>query len=121
MRLKFPVSRISTALISCSLGAFGLAVNTYAQNSEMALEEVIVTAQKREQNVQDVAIAVTAFSGSEVAPGGIQQFGDIAVRTPGFYMTQFNLGEPQLYVRGIGNSNDSAGGDPAVGVFIAEV
>ena len=43
------------------------------------------------------------------------------MRTPGLQMNEFNIGEPQLYIRGIGNSSDSAGSDPAVGIFIDEV
>lgn len=109
----------SRTLLACPLALIGLSLNSHAQ--QPVLEEVIVTAQKREQNIQDVAIAVSAFAGDQVNAANIQQFEDIAVRTPGLNMTQFNIGEPQLYIRGIGNSNDSAGGDPAVGIFIDEV
>jgi iron complex outermembrane receptor protein len=92
-----------------------------ADNANYMLEEVTVTAQRREQSLQEVPVSVTAISGDRVQEGGIMNIADVAVETPNFTMTQFNIGEPQYYLRGIGNSNDSAGSDPAVGVFIDDV
>ena len=85
------------------------------------LEEVIVTAQKRAQSLQDVPVSVSAIGGDMVSPGGITGVGDIALTTPNFSITQFNIGEPQYTIRGIGNSADSAGSDPAVATFVDEV
>lgn len=92
-----------------------------ADSANYMLEEVTVTAQRREQSLQEVPVSVTAISGDRVQEGGIMNVGDVAAETPNFTMTQFNIGEPQYYLRGIGNSNDSAGSDPAVGVFIDDV
>jgi iron complex outermembrane receptor protein len=86
-----------------------------------ALEEVIVTAQKREQSLQEVPVSVSAISGDLIKEGGITGVSDVAVQTPNFSMTQFNIGEPQYFIRGIGNSADSAASDPAVATFIDEV
>ncbi len=119
MTIPFQRSPMKKALLACQLGLLGISLGAQAQ--QPVLEEVIVTAQKREQNLQDVAIAVTAFSGDQVSAANISQLGDVAVRTPGLQMNEFNIGEPQLYIRGIGNSSDSAGSDPAVGIFIDEV
>lgn len=44
--------------------------------------------------------------------------GDIAMETPNLTFTQFNIAEPQLYLRGVGSSSDSAGSDPTVSMFI---
>lgn len=96
-----------------------LALNPLVQ--AQMLEEVIVTAQKRTQSLQDVPVSVSAIGGDLVNPGGITGVGDIAVTTPNFTMTQFNIGEPQYFIRGIGNSADSAGSDPAVATFVDEV
>ena len=92
-----------------------------ADGANYMLEEVTVTAQRREQSLQEVPVSVTAISGDRVQEGGIMNVADVAAETPNFTMTQFNIGEPQYYLRGIGNSNDSAGSDPAVGVFIDDV
>jgi iron complex outermembrane recepter protein len=95
-----------------------LALPMFAQAQ---LEEVIVTAQKRAESLQDVPVSVSAISGDLIKEGGITGIGDVAVQTPNFTMTQFNIGEPQYYIRGIGNSADSAGSDPAVATFVDEV
>ena len=96
------------------------AVDLAAQD-EFALEEIIVTAQKREQSLQEVPVSVTAISGEDITEGGITGMQDVAMETPNFTMTQFNIGEPQYFIRGIGTTLDSAGADPAVATFIDEV
>jgi len=91
------------------------------QDASATLDEVIVTAQRREQSLQDVPIAITAFNAETLertAATGIQ---DIAAKAPGVTLTQFNIGEPQLYIRGVGSSSDSAASDPSIGVSIDEV
>jgi iron complex outermembrane receptor protein len=98
-----------------------LAMTALQAQQAGVLEEVIVTAQKREQSLQEVPISVTAISGAEIREGRITGLSDVALETPNFTMTQFNIGEPQYYIRGIGNSLDSAGSDPAVATFIDEV
>ncbi len=100
------------AILTASTGA-------WAENNW--IEEVIVTAERRAENLQDVPMSVSAYSGDLVSEAGIKSMEDIAIRTPNFKMTSFNIAEPQMYIRGIGNTNDSAGADPAVAVFIDEV
>jgi len=85
------------------------------------LEEVLVTAEKRTQSINDVPLSVAALAGSDIEVGKISSLNDVAFRTPGLTFNQFNVGEPRIYIRGIGNSSDSAASDPAVGVFLDEV
>lgn len=66
-------------------------------------------------------MSVTAFTEDMVSEAGIKAMEDIAIRTPNFKMTSFNVSEPQLYIRGIGSTNDSGGSDPSVAVFIDDV
>ncbi len=89
--------------------------------SQPQLEEVIVTAEKRSQSIQDVPLSVASFDGDGIEVGKIEGLNDIAYRTPGVNFNQFNLGEPRIYIRGIGSNSDSAASDPAVGVFLDEV
>lgn len=97
-----------------------VAVDVQAQE-QLALEEITVTAQRREQSLQDVPVSVTAITGDQIGEGGITGVMDVAMETPNFTMTQFNIGEPQYFIRGIGTTLDSAGADPAVATFIDEV
>jgi len=98
-----------------------LATGIVSAQDSTALEEILVTAQKREQSLQDVPLSVTAISGDDIVEGGITSFLDVAMETPNFTMTLYNIGEPQYFIRGIGTTLDSAGADPAVATFIDEV
>ncbi|NNC77843.1 MAG: TonB-dependent receptor [Woeseiaceae bacterium] len=89
--------------------------------NEAVLDEIMVTAQRRVQNLQHVPVSVTAITGDRIREDGITSIRDIALETPNFTFTQFNVGEPEYFIRGIGNTNDSAGADPAVGTFIDDV
>jgi iron complex outermembrane receptor protein len=85
------------------------------------LEEVVVTAEKRSQSIQDVPLSVAAIGGNDIRVGKVTGLNDIAMKVPGVAFNQFNVGEPRIYIRGIGNSSDSAASDQAVGVFLDEV
>jgi iron complex outermembrane receptor protein len=85
------------------------------------LEEVVVTAERRSQSIQDVPLSVAAIGGDDITVGKISDLNDIAFAVPGVSFNQFNVGEPRFYRRGIGNSSDSAASDQAVGVFLDEV
>ena len=103
------------------LSALAVAVPQVAFSQSSALEEVIVTAERRAQDAQDVPIALTIIGGSEISPSGISSISDVALKTPNLTFTQFNIGEPQLFLRGLGTTIDSAGADPTVSVFIDDV
>lgn len=105
--------------------AAGLAAPAMAQSAQseaaVTVGDVVVTAQRREQSLQDVPIAITAFNAEALertAATGIQ---DVAGKAPGVTLTQFNIGEPQIFIRGVGTSSDSAASDPSIGVSIDEV
>ncbi|WP_317929464.1 TonB-dependent receptor [Halioxenophilus sp. WMMB6] len=104
--------------IQALVGAIGIAL--CAQNAlSQSLEEVVVTAQKRAQDMQDVPIAVTAMNAEMLKEAGITNVNDVAVRTPGFSMGEFNPTQPQLYIRGIGSNGDgAANGEQSVAMFV---
>jgi iron complex outermembrane receptor protein len=110
---------IALSLAGLAASAIIQTPQVYAQAS--ALEEVIVTANRREESLQSVAMAVSAFSEDMMRDQGIVDLKGITERTPGFTMGTFNPGQPQLYIRGIGSNEDGAGGDQSVIVFIDEV
>ena len=82
------------------------------------LDEIIVTAQKRAESLQDVPIAISAFDSEMLRGAGIERLEDIGMRTPGLTMGRFNAVQPQIFIRGIGSTDQSASGDSSVGVFI---
>lgn len=99
---------------SCLFLAGTLAPNA----SHAVLEEVIVTAQKREENVQTIPIAVTAMSEEMLRNGSMLTMDDISRQVPGFTVTSYNPVTPQPFIRGVGSSPSDAGSDASVGVFI---
>lgn len=81
------------------------------------LEEVVVTAQKRSENAQDVPIAISAFSEEKLDAFGIQSTADLPSITPGLTITGsagFNL----IYLRGIGTSAFIPSFDPSVATYV---
>lgn len=85
------------------------------------LDEIVVTAQKRAENLQDVPVAVTAFSSSAVERLMIQDFGDLSVKIPGFSVNSFSKTRVNPSLRGGSSSLNSAGAEQAVGLFIDDV
>ncbi|MCC5886724.1 MAG: TonB-dependent receptor [Gammaproteobacteria bacterium] len=92
-----------------------------AQQSRLQIDEVVVTAQRRAESMQTVAIAVSAFSEEELASRRIDGLGSLASRTPGFAIGEFMPSQPQVYIRGIGSNDDGPGADPSTAVFLDEV
>jgi len=115
MTRQHPIARTLSALALAPLATATLVA------AQPQLEEVLVTAERRTQSINDVPLSVVALSGSDIEVGKISNLNDVAFRTPGLTFNQFNVGEPRIYIRGIGNSSDSAASDPAVGVFLDEV
>lgn len=98
----------------------GVAMAQEAAPSE-ALEEIIVTAQRRSERLQDVPVTVTAFSAEEIDQARLRQIDDIASRTPGLNFDAFPASQPRITIRGIGSSDRGAAGDPSSAVFLDEV
>ena len=86
--------------------------------AQSVLDEIIVTAQKREQNVQDVAIAITAISGDQLKAKGIDSPSDLQFSVPGLTLGATITGGAQVTMRGIGAENLTPGGDPGVPLHI---
>ena len=83
------------------------------------LEEIIVTAQKREQNIQDVGIAITAFSGEQMRQLGYTNAQQITALAPGVHTVQPN-GEANyaLAIRGAANSDFVANQESPVSLYV---
>ncbi|HMD72880.1 MAG TPA: TonB-dependent receptor plug domain-containing protein, partial [Steroidobacteraceae bacterium] len=82
----------------------GLAADT---PSQPALTEIVVTAQKREQNLQDVPISVMAISGQQLKDAGITDIKNLTVLTPGMTTTSTTSENvTTVRIRGIGTVGD---------------
>jgi iron complex outermembrane recepter protein len=81
------------------------------------VEEIVVTAQKREENLQDVPIMINAFSGEKLDAFGIQNTADLQRITPGLSYT-YTYGYSVIYMRGVGTDAFLPNADPSVATYI---
>jgi len=87
------------------------------------LEEITVTAQKREQQLSDVGISVTAFSGTQIKELGMTNTVDVVTMTPGLQYTVPNAEGSQInfFLRGVGLNEVSDFNENPVAVYVDEV
>ncbi|MFZ8964969.1 MAG: TonB-dependent receptor [Steroidobacteraceae bacterium] len=105
-------SAISAVLCGVSCGAL----------AQTVLDEVVVTAQKREQGANDVGITLNAFTGEELAERGVQTAEDIALYTPGLMVNETAAtGVPLYTIRGVGFQDYSTAASSTVGLYFDEV
>ncbi len=92
-------------------------------DSRFQLEEVVVTAQKREESLQDAPISISAFSQEALTQQGISSIDDLQGKVPSLNMTPFPTQNTslRLFIRGVGASDIQVTQDPAVGVYIDQV
>ncbi len=87
----------------------------------MQIEEIVVTAQIRAENFQDVPVTGTVFAGDLLVENRFFEIDDIARFTPGFAASYFNNSSPNFAVRGAMNTFSQAGASKPVGIFIDDV
>jgi iron complex outermembrane receptor protein len=112
-------SRRAIYLVLALSGAFGgQAIAADASNAPV-LEEIIVTAQKRSENLQDVPISVVAISAQQAQDAGVTNIRNLAILTPGLTVTsEGNEAITTARIRGIGTVGDNPGLESSVGVNI---
>lgn len=88
-----------------------------ATQAQPMLEEVIVSAQKRDQSAQDVPIALSAFTADAIEQIGSPDFEGLQFFTPGLSVSGASGAFVSPYIRGIGTNQTSVGTDPSIGVY----
>jgi len=107
-----------TVIGACGVGLALPAITSAQSNtaSSDALEEIVVTARKRDESLHDVPVAVNAFSAAEIQSAGIERPQDFIALTPNVTMVQTqNQGTSFITVRGISQARNS---EPSVAVLI---
>lgn len=118
-------AQMGAAALVASL-TFGMAPTAMAQNSggdELVLEEVIVTAQRREQALQDVPMSISAFSGEQLEYLQADNLDSIQGAVPNLNLVQGrgSNSSVNVFIRGIGQPDALQSFDPAVGVYVDDV
>ena len=94
---------------------------TDESEADHAYGDIVVTANKREQNLNDVGLSVTAISGEALAERRISSVQDIAAAVPGLKFAESGTSTPIYTLRGIGFNEESLGVYPSVSVYTDEV
>jgi len=102
------------------IGVVGYAHITLAESST-TLEEVVVTAQRTSESIQDVPIAVTALTGDMLEDKQVITVSDLQMNAPNVSFTNTNFGSNSLSIRGIGRLLTAATGDAGVSVHTNEI
>jgi len=109
---------LSRAIIaSVTLSTYGMSLHAYA---ERALEEVIVTAQKKDDTLQTVPMTVNAVTSETIAKFNLLDFKDIQSVTPGLNIAPVDTRTASVAMRGVNVLTDS-GFDPSVAIYWNEV
>ena len=89
-------------------------------NNGLALEEVIVTAQKRTESLQDAPISLLAFDSEKLEKLGVSDVGDIQSAVPNLSIAPHPANRNSLtaFIRGVGNADLQVTKDPAVGIYL---
>ncbi len=117
---KLPLLISSAAALACSSVALG----QEAESAWMGLEEIVVTAQFREQNVQDTPIAITAMSAATLEARGQVSIENIAGQAPNVSLTtggSFGGNSLTAFIRGVGQTDFNPAIEPGVGLYVDDV
>jgi len=120
------LSRSSAIFLGCSLAALVFATPAMAQNTapdqgpEQAANnaDIIVTANKREQNINDVGLSITALSADALNNKGVASSQDLARVVPALTVAAAADGTPVYTLRGVGFNSSNLGAQPTVSIYL---
>ncbi len=117
-----PIVKVNCAaallLVTAACISTSLLANT---ESAVLMEEIVVVAQKREQNLQDVGVSVTAFSGDQLRQLGFDSAIDLVAQTPGLQVSGAGGGAINSFsIRGVTQNDFAASQESPVAVYIDE-
>lgn len=127
-RLLAAVSLSSIALLQTTAWAQEASasageVSSTAEDAQDArgVQDIVVTAQKRSESVNDVPMSITAIGGDDLIRQGVNSAADLVKVVPGFNYTPSAYNAPVYTLRGIGFQEGSLAASPAVTVYVDEV
>ena len=98
-----------------------LLLTSTASLAQVALEEMVVTSQKREQNLLDVPSALQAFSGDMLEDAGVRDTNDLTRLVPDMMMSGEDVGRANIWLRGIGSTAFDTGSESSNALFVDEI
>ena len=118
-----PISTLpALAVVACTVAISPSYAADESAATAAALDEVVVTARKREESVQDVPIAMSVLGGDALSSQGITDIRTFATQVPGLvFSNHADLKTSETSIRGVRSESRSAGQDPSVGYYLDEV
>ncbi|MCH8336517.1 MAG: TonB-dependent receptor plug domain-containing protein, partial [Proteobacteria bacterium] len=96
------------ACVLLAVISFSIPNASFAQDGAIAIEEIVVTARKRAENLQDVPIAITVFTAETIRRAGIERPADFISLMPNVTIVDTaNVGDTQVSIRGIISTRDA--------------
>ena len=119
MNLRTDVTPSFMARKIATVVSLAAAVTAGQAHAQTALEEVIVTASKRAQTLQEIPVAVSVVSSEQIEQAQVLDIKDLQTLVPSLRVTQLqSSANTNFIIRGFGNGANNAGIEPSVGVFI---
>jgi len=111
--------RSKASFIAALFASTALAPAAFAQDAaeDTVRDEIVVTVERREQSLQDLAGTAVVLQGDDLKKQGIQNITDLNGRIPGVQFAN-NQGNIEVYIRGVGSSNNTELGDPAAATHL---
>lgn len=109
---------IGAISVVCCGGSFAQTI-TPAEPS--LADEIVVTAQKRSEKINDVGMSITAVSGDQLLRRSVTDVSQLAKVVPGFSYNATGYGTPIYTIRGVGFQESSLGASPAVSVYVDQI
>lgn len=119
--MKSAYNRLANfGLLSMALIAPTITAPAFAQDDQPSyLEEIVVQAQRRDQNLSDVPVSVTLVSGAEIEASGIKDMFDLQQNVPGLVVGQSQTTTSSNFaIRGIGSTANNFGVESSVGLYV---
>jgi len=124
MYKKIKISKHSMVAVLMATVSHGLiAQNSLAEDvdNELSLEEIIVTAERRSESLQDIAASISAVTGSKLENLGVRNVNDLQNFIPGLMVKSSTIGTTKFNIRGVGQSPDDITVESGVGVFVDDI
>jgi iron complex outermembrane recepter protein len=116
-----PAKRLLLLAVAAAVASSGAPSTGWAATRASVLEEVVVTAQRREQSAADVGVAISAFSGEQMEDLGFTTAADVSMQSPNVEIRRHFVGRgltTNLFVRGVGNTDLNNGAESPVAAFL---
>ena len=114
---KYTATSIIALGTALSVSSTAMAQSSQIIEGEDGVDEIIVTVERRAQSLQDYAGTAAAISGEELSLLGIDNFNEVDGKIPGLSIAN-NQGNIEVFIRGVGSSNNTELGDPAAATHL---